>query len=109
MSTPTAPDGPPPSAARTTPGDAADRSTRSIRVLSILVIIAGAIFIVAGVVTWFVVREQLADEKIVVSDDAERSDRAAGREPARPVEAASTGRRWAESRAGCAGHRSARG
>ena len=72
MSTPTAPDGPPPSAARTTPGDAADRSTRSIRVLSILVIIAGAIFIVAGVVTWFVVREQLADEKIVVSDDAER-------------------------------------
>jgi hypothetical protein len=40
-------------------------------VLSVLVIIAGAIFIVAGVVTWFVVRDQLADEKIVVSDDAE--------------------------------------
>ena len=71
MSTPNVPDGPPPSAVSTTPGDAADRSTRSIRVLSILVIVAGAVFIVAGVVTWFVVRDQLADEKIVVSDDAE--------------------------------------
>ena len=79
MSTPTAPDGPPPSAVRTTPGDAADRSTRSIRVLSILVIVAGAIFIVAGVVTWFVVRDQLADEKIVVSDDAERFGGVGGR------------------------------
>ena len=72
MSTPTGSDSPPPSAVSTTPRDAAGRSTRSIRVLSILVIIAGAIFIVAGVVTWFVVRDQLADEKIVVSDDAER-------------------------------------
>ena len=72
MSTPTVPDSPPSSAVGTTPSDAAGRSTRSIRVLSILVIIAGAIFIVAGVVTWFVVRDQLADEKIVVSDDAER-------------------------------------
>jgi hypothetical protein len=72
MSTPTVPDSPPPSALHTAPTDAADRSTRSIRVLSILVIVAGAIFIVAGVVTWFVVRDQLADEKIVVSDDAER-------------------------------------
>jgi hypothetical protein len=41
-------------------------------VLSILVIVAGAIFIVAGVVTWFVVRDQLADENIVVSEDADR-------------------------------------
>ena len=38
--------------------------------LSILVIVAGAALIVAGVVTWFVVRDQLAAEKIVVSDDA---------------------------------------
>jgi hypothetical protein len=56
----------------TTPEDPADRSGRSIRVLSILVIVAGAIFIVAGVVTWFVVRDQLADENIVVSEDADR-------------------------------------
>ena len=38
--------------------------------LSILVIAAGAALIVAGVVTWFVVRDQLAAEKIVVSEDA---------------------------------------
>jgi hypothetical protein len=63
----------PPAVAVTTMATAdADRSTRTIRVLSILVIIAGAVFIAAGVVTWFVVREQLADEKIVVSEDAER-------------------------------------
>ena len=48
------------------------RSTKALRVLSILVIIAGVILVVAGAVTWFVVRDQLADEKIVVSDDAER-------------------------------------
>jgi hypothetical protein len=39
-------------------------------VLSILVMVAGAILIVAGVITWFIVRDQLADEKIVVSEDA---------------------------------------
>ena len=72
MSSATDPDSPPSSGISTTPRDAADRSTRSIRVLSILVIVAGAVFIVAGAVTWVVVRDQLADEKIVVSDDAER-------------------------------------
>jgi hypothetical protein len=72
MSTPTDYDSAPASAASTTPAVAADRATRSIRVLSVLVIIAGAVFVVAGAVTWFVVRDQLADEKIVVSDDAER-------------------------------------
>ena len=45
-------------------------STGPLRLLSILVIAAGAVLIVAGVVTWFVVRDQLAAEKIVVSDDA---------------------------------------
>jgi hypothetical protein len=74
MSIPAVPDSPPPSAISTPPAADADsdRSTRSIEVLSILVIIAGAIFIVAGVVTWFVVRDQLADENIVVSEDADR-------------------------------------
>jgi hypothetical protein len=71
MSTPPDPDSPPSSTVDTAPRAAADRSTRSIRVLSILVIVAGAVFIVAGAVTWFVVRDQLADEKIVVSDDAD--------------------------------------
>ena len=72
MSTPTAPESPPPPAVSTTPTDAANRRARIIRALSILVIAAGATFIVAGVVTWFVVRDQLAGEKIVVSDDADR-------------------------------------
>lgn len=71
MATPTVPDSPPPSAVSPQPSDAG-RSTRSIRVLSILVIVAGAIFVGAGVITWFVVRDELADEKIVVSDDADR-------------------------------------
>ena len=38
--------------------------------LSLLVIIAGALLIVAGAVTWYVVGTQLRDEHIVVSDDA---------------------------------------
>jgi hypothetical protein len=71
MSTTAVPE-PTSAAVTTTARAAADRSTRSIRVLSMLVIVAGAVFIAAGVVTWFVVREQLADEKIVVSEDAER-------------------------------------
>ena len=45
-------------------------STGPVRVLSIIVIAAGAILIIAGVVTWFVVRDQLSDEQIVVSEDA---------------------------------------
>jgi hypothetical protein len=42
-----------------------------VRVLAILVMVAGAIMVVAGVVTWFAVQTQLADEKITVSDDAD--------------------------------------
>src|SRR5215208_4551640 len=45
-------------------------STGPVRVLSIVVMAAGAILVVAGGVTWFVVRDQLGAEKIVVSDDA---------------------------------------
>ena len=47
-------------------------STRALRTIAVLVIVAGAVFAVAGVVTWFVVRDQLADENITVSDDADR-------------------------------------
>jgi len=46
-------------------------STRALRTIGVLVIVAGAVFAVAGVVTWFVVRDQLADENITVSDDAD--------------------------------------
>jgi hypothetical protein len=45
---------------------------RVLRPIGVLVIVAGVIFAVAGVVTWFVVRDQLADEHITVSDDADR-------------------------------------
>jgi hypothetical protein len=47
-------------------------STGPLRILAILVIIGGVILAVAGVFTWFVVQDQLSDEKITVSDDADR-------------------------------------
>jgi hypothetical protein len=49
---------------------AAVPSSGPLRVLSVIVIVAGALLMAAGVVTWFVVRDQLAAEKIVVSEDA---------------------------------------
>jgi hypothetical protein len=45
--------------------------TKMPRIVAILSIVAGAIMIVVGVVVYFTVQEQLADEKIVVSDDAD--------------------------------------
>jgi hypothetical protein len=47
-------------------------STKSVRVLAVLVMVAGLILMAAGVVTWFVVRDQLSAEQIVVSEDADR-------------------------------------
>ena len=38
--------------------------------LAWIVLAAGIVLIAAGAVTWLVVRDQLSDEKIVVSDDA---------------------------------------
>jgi hypothetical protein len=49
-----------------------ERLPARVRVLAVLVVVAGAVLVVAGVGTWFVVQSQLADEKITVSDDAER-------------------------------------
>jgi len=43
-----------------------------LRILAILVILGGLILMVAGAFTWFVVRDQLSDEKITVSEDAAR-------------------------------------
>jgi hypothetical protein len=42
------------------------------RILAIITIVAGVFLIVAGSVTYYLVHRELADEKIVVSDDAER-------------------------------------
>ena len=41
-----------------------------VRVLGLLIIIAGVVLVIAGGVTWFAVRAQLADENITVSQDA---------------------------------------
>lgn len=46
-------------------------SSRAVRVLGLLTIIAGIIFIIAGGVTWGAVASNLAAEKITVSDDAQ--------------------------------------
>jgi hypothetical protein len=50
----------------------AGRPMRLIRLLGIAVIVAGVILAASGVITWFVVQSQLADENITVSDDADR-------------------------------------
>jgi hypothetical protein len=41
------------------------------RIVAIVSIVAGAIMIVVGVAVYFTVQEELSDEKIVVSDDAD--------------------------------------
>jgi hypothetical protein len=43
-----------------------------VRVLGLLLVLAGAVLLVAGVATWIVVQNQLAAENITVSEDAER-------------------------------------
>ncbi len=52
-------------AAATTTGPA-----RTVRVLAVLVILAGLVLAAGGVVTWFAVQNTLADEKVTVSADA---------------------------------------
>jgi hypothetical protein len=47
------------------------RGTGALRPLAVVVIVGGAILLVAGVFTWFVVRDQLSDEQITVSEDAD--------------------------------------
>jgi hypothetical protein len=60
---------PPPVVAE--PTSPSGRSYKGLKVLSWLVIAAGIILIAAGAFTWFVVRDQLGDEKITVSEDAD--------------------------------------
>jgi hypothetical protein len=45
--------------------------SRGPRTLGMIVIVVGAIMVVAGGVTWLVVRDQLVAENITVSDDAD--------------------------------------
>jgi hypothetical protein len=62
----------PPPEAPPEPVSRTNRARSWVRLLGILVIVAGVILIGAGIVTWFVVQEQLSDEQITVSDDADR-------------------------------------
>ena len=48
------------------------KGLRTVRLLGVLVLLAGVIMVVAGGVTWAMVQDQLADEKITVSDDSDR-------------------------------------
>ena len=43
----------------------------SSRVLAIIVAVVGAVMVVAGGVTWFMVQDQLSDAQIVVAEDAD--------------------------------------
>lgn len=44
--------------------------SKAVRLIGILAIIAGAVMIIAGGVTWMTVRSQLVAENIVIPDDA---------------------------------------
>jgi hypothetical protein len=44
---------------------------RTPRIIAIITIVAGALLIVLGGITYYVVHSELADEKITVSDDAD--------------------------------------
>jgi hypothetical protein len=57
---------------RAVPADRGVPAGRAVRVLGILVLAAAAVLFVAGAATWVVVQGQLADERITVSDDADR-------------------------------------
>ena len=50
----------------------AARHDRAVRVVGIIVAVLGIVFLVAGVATYAIVSSTLADEKITVSDDADR-------------------------------------
>jgi hypothetical protein len=46
-------------------------SAKPLRLLAILVLVGGVILSIAGVLTWILVTDQLSDEKITVSEDAD--------------------------------------
>ena len=56
----------------TTGGTGTTRGLRGVAVIGLLLIIFGAILAVAGVVTWVSIANELAAEKITVSEDADR-------------------------------------
>jgi hypothetical protein len=61
-----------------------DTGRKGVRVIGVISIVAGVIFAIAGVAAYVVVQQTLADQKIVVSDDA---DMFAGKDVAGPFTA----------------------
>ena len=61
---PTSPTGAGPATDQRVPG-------RGVRAIALVMIIAGVVFTVAGVVAYVAVQQTLSDQKIVVSDDAD--------------------------------------
>jgi hypothetical protein len=53
------------------PAAAKPPRTGHLRLLGVIVMLGGVILLAAGAFTWFVVRDQLSDEKITVSEDAD--------------------------------------
>jgi hypothetical protein len=53
------------------PAAPAARNDKAVRVVGIIIAVLGIVFLVAGVATYAVISSTLADEKIVVSDDAD--------------------------------------
>lgn len=70
----TAPATPSPPSAATTSSTSPppERHRTGPRVAAILTLVAGVILVVAGVLTWVTVQDQLADEQITVSSDSPR-------------------------------------
>lgn len=64
--------------------DTQQGSASGVRLVGLLVAIVGAVMVVAGVTTYVVVQQTLADEQITVSDDA---DWFAGNDVAGPLSA----------------------
>ncbi len=59
------------SAASTPTGGRKASGSGSARIIGIITMIVGIVMVVAGAFTWVVVQQTLADQKIVVSDDAD--------------------------------------
>ncbi|KQO95932.1 hypothetical protein [Leifsonia sp. Leaf264] len=49
---------------------AVSKPARGLRVIGLLAIIGGTLFLLVGIIAWFAVSAQLSAEKITVSDDA---------------------------------------
>jgi hypothetical protein len=52
-------------------GDSMARQGGGSRAIAVIVLVMGAVMIVAGGVTWFMVQDQLSDARITVADDAD--------------------------------------